>query len=88
MNNVDIALELSKSKYNLIDNQRLSTVIMLVPVDSGLCLYLNPYAKHPLPKDFCKLFPAWNYFDFNQQIPIGDSRDGEIFNRMVNVINK
>ena len=88
MNNVDIALELSKSKYSLIDNQRLSTVIMLVPVDSGLCLYLNPYAKHPLPKDFCKLFPAWNYFDFNQQIPIGDSRDGEIFNRMVNVINK
>lgn len=57
-------------------------------LDSGLCLYLNPYAKHPLPKDFCKLFPAWNYFDFNQQIPIGDSRDGEIFNRMVNVINK
>lgn len=33
MNNVDIALELSKSKYNLIDNQRLSTVIKQLAQD-------------------------------------------------------
>lgn len=33
MSNVEIALELSKSKYNLIDNQRLSTVIKQLAQD-------------------------------------------------------
>ena len=55
-------------------------------LESGLQLYLNPFAKYPLPDDFIKLFPSWSYFDFKQKMPFGDSKDGELFNRMVNVI--
>ena len=56
-------------------------------LESGLHLYLNPFAKYPLPDDFIKLFPSWSYFDFEKKMPFGDSKDGELFNRMVNVIN-
>ena len=56
-------------------------------LESGLCLYLNPFAKYPLPCDFIKLFPAWCAFDFEKRMPIGDSKDGELLNRMVEVIN-
>lgn len=56
-------------------------------LESGLHLYLNPFAKYPLPDDFIKSFPSWSYFDFEKKMPFGDSKDGELFNRMVNVIN-
>lgn len=56
-------------------------------LDSGLCLYLNPYAKYPLEEGFIKKFPSWQLFDFENKIPIGESKDDELFSRMVNVIN-
>ena len=55
-------------------------------LESGLCLYLNPFAKYPLPDDFVKLFPSWCTFDFEMKMPLGDSKDGELLDRMVNVI--
>ena len=65
---------------------RLPKNVYFENLDSGLCLYLNPYATYPLPEEFCKKFPAWNTFDYNKDMPFGDSRDGEIFNRMVQVM--
>ena len=56
-------------------------------LDSGLCLYLNPFAKYPLEEGFIKKFPSWQLFDFENKIPIGKSKDDELFSRMVNVIN-
>lgn len=57
-------------------------------LDSGLTLYLNPFAKNPLQEDFIKKFPAWNSFDFTSNFPYGDARDGNLINRMVQVINQ
>lgn len=56
-------------------------------LETGLSLYLNSFAKYPLPEDFIKSFPSWSYFDFEQEMPLGNSKDGELLNRMVTVIN-
>ncbi len=55
-------------------------------LDSGLALYLNPFAKNPLPEDFINQFPTWVSFDFIQNMPIGNAKNGELLKRMVNVI--
>ena len=56
-------------------------------LESGLHLYINSFAKNPLPDNFIKSFPSWSYFDFEKKMPFGDSKDGELFNRMVQIIN-
>ncbi len=56
-------------------------------LDSGLAIYLNPFAKNPLTKDFLSHFPTVCTFDYSCNLPMGDSKDGELLKRMVNIIN-
>lgn len=55
-------------------------------LESGLCLYINPFARYPLEMDFINKFPSWQLFDFERRLPIGNSKDDELFSRVVNVI--
>ena len=56
-------------------------------LDSGLAIYLNPFAKYSLSENFLNHFPTVCSFDYSCNLPIGDSKNEELLKRMVNVIN-
>ena len=55
-------------------------------LEDGINLYLNPFAKYPLPKEFVDIFQGWSSFDVSTNLPSGDSKDGDLYNRMVSTM--
>lgn len=62
------------SKFGMFPKQLYS-----VNLDSGLCLYLNPFANYPIEMNFIKKIAAWQSFDFDIKMSIGEVRYGELF---------
>lgn len=54
-------------------------------IEDGLTIFLNPYAKKPLPQEFIDLFPGFTGYDLEMKYAFGDARDGDLMNRMVQV---
>ena len=55
-------------------------------LEDGINLYLNPFAKYPLPKEFVDIFQGWSSFEVSTNLPSGDSKDGDLYNRMVSTM--
>ncbi len=56
-------------------------------LEDGLGIFLNPYANYEIPKDVVELFPNMTEYDVDQQIVLGNGKNGDLLNRMVTVIN-
>lgn len=56
-------------------------------IEDGMNIYLNPYARYPVPRKFVNLFPSICNYDVFDRIITGDAKDGMLYKRMVTVLN-